>query len=266
MHITRHFLPAAVIAAALQTSAWLAPAAAQPLSPDVAYHAPSWWITAVVKGQASTLLSGNPQADQRLRTWLVGFGHGFASRCAATQGPSGFEAILDQEIAQRPAMRVPGQKGIEDGQRFAELNGCTSEAATTARQTVAGIRASFGSEQPAQPRQTAAANRATIINRSGLRIYAVQMSEESDPNWGRDRLGDRLLLEDQAIELPLESRSCIFDVRVVYIDGRAEERRGINLCSQSQLTFDGSGARAVQRPQNDQSAAVSDDRNRRSFQ
>ena len=264
MKFVRHLLPALVVTAGIQASGMVAPAAAQPLSPEVAYHAPSWWITAVVKGRPTTLLTGNAQSDHRLKAWLIGFGNGIEARCTPAHGSNAFDQALRSEIAARPAMEVPGQKGVQDGRRFAEFNGCASDAATSARQTMASLRGSFGSEQVAAPRHTGAANRATIVNRSGVRIYAVQISEETDPNWGQDRLGDGTLAENQALEIPLgATQSCIYDVRVVYVDGRVEERRRINLCSQPQLTFDRSAAQRWAR--NGQPGQVADNQNDRQF-
>src|SRR5690606_26771748 len=140
-------------AAGVQASGALSPAVAQAPAPEVAYHAPSWWITAVVKGSVSSLLTGNAQADQRLKVWLIGFGHGFEARCAPAQGSGAFEAILRSEIAARSAMEAPGQKGIQDGRRFADLNGCASQAAVSARQTLAAVHGALGSEPPPPPQQ-----------------------------------------------------------------------------------------------------------------
>ena len=128
MKPVRHLLPAAIVAAALQASGWLSPAAADPKSPDVAYHAPSWWIAAVVKGTPSALMTGNPQNDRRLKVWLVGFGYGIESRCAQPTAPGtkALEAALARELDTGPAMRPPGQKGVQDGQRLADINGCTA--------------------------------------------------------------------------------------------------------------------------------------------
>jgi len=259
MKFVHHLLPAVVVAAGIQASGWVAPAAADAAAPEVAYHAPSWWITAVVKGKASALLTGNAQTDHRLKVWLIGFGHGFEARCAPAQSSGAFEAALRNETAGRSAMEVPAQKGVQDGRRFADLNGCASDAATSVRQTLAGLRGSFDTAQADPPRRAIAASLVTIVNRSRVSIYTVQISEESDPRWGQDRLGDRTLGEGQAIEIPLGAvRSCIFDVRVVYVDGRVEERRGIDLCSQPQQTFDGSAAQRSAR--NGPPAQISDNR------
>lgn len=268
MTAIRQLAAAAAVLAALP----LSPAAAQPLahSPDVVYHAPSWWITAVVQGKQATLRTGVPDLDSRMNVWLIGFGHGLGERCGLPEGRRLQEA-LDRHIAARPALRHPGEQGSKDGRRFAEINGCASADASAARRTIASIDGSpvvadladrnadrrepdrrderRHSDQPnTQLREVSPAREAIVINRSGQRIDILRMSETADTDWGTDRLGRDVLPSGDGVRVALGgSRSCHYDLQVVYADTRLEQRMNVDLCANPRVVFDGSSAR-VARP------------------
>ena len=266
----RRIVSAAVVAAGLQVSGSLAAVAAPAPSPEVAYHAPSWWITAIIEGKQSTLQSGIPDIDRRLNVWLVGFGHGLGASCQISEFRA-LEAALQQQIAARPAMRSAAEDGARDGRRFAELKGCSSEDAASARRTIASMGSSVVADvapprraDVAPPRQDAVVREATVVNRSGTRILEVRMSETSDNNWGIDRLGSDVLDNGRAARIALAgSRSCTYDLQVAYVDRRIEERRNVDLCANAQVVFDGSEARTGRRAENDQPSGF-DGPNRRS--
>jgi hypothetical protein len=259
MHRFRTLTTVAVVAFALQGTGWTAPAAAQAPSPDAVYHAPSWWIAAVIEGKQSSLLSGLPDSDRRMNAWLAGFGHGLGSGCGLSSETRQLDALLQQQIAARPAMQVPSTKGIQDGKRFAQLNGCSRAAGVL--HTVASIGNSTSvaeaTSRPDRRSQTddrserlpaQAASEATIVNRSGTRILVLQMSETWDTQWGVDRLGQGVLESGEAVRLALPgSRACHYDLQVTYMDRRLEERRNVNLCQANQVVFDGSAAQAQRR-------------------
>lgn len=84
-----------------------------------------------------------------------------------------------------------------------------------------------------------------IVNRSGRTINAAFASLSSDDNWGNDRLGSNVVLPTgQRFQINLPQGPCLWDVAVVYDDGRREEKRGQNLCAVTEVIFDGSQARA----------------------
>ena len=277
----RHLATAAAVIAGLQAAPVGAQAQSQALSPDVVYHAPSWWITAVIQGKQSTLLTGDADLDRRMNVWLVGFGYGFGDRCGQAEGRA-LQAVLQRHVADRPAMRAPGEHGKTDGRRFAEITGCSNADAVAARRTVASIGGSLvvadAADRPdterrdadrreerrdierrdterrdTDRRETAAVREAVVVNRSGGRIEVLRMSEVSDNDWGVDRLGRDVLDHGQGIRVPLQgARSCHYDLRVVYADARFEERMNVNLCATGQIVFDGSGARLPRQAANEQ--------------
>jgi hypothetical protein len=256
----RNLASAAAVIAGLQ----FAPAAlqAQPASPEIIYNAPSWWITAVVQGKHSTLLTGNPDLDRRMNVWLVGFGQGLGERCHLAEGRT-LQAVLNQHVTASPALRNPGDQGVKDGRRFAEINGCSSTDAAGARRTVANIGGSIivadlpnrdterrqadrRDERPTDransDREPANAREAVVINRSGARIDVLRMSATSDNDWGSDRLGRDVLPAGDGVRVPLAG-ACHYDLRVVYADSRYEERMNVDLCANPRVVFDGSSAR-----------------------
>lgn len=80
-----------------------------------------------------------------------------------------------------------------------------------------------------------------LVNRSGRLIFEFYASLATDPDWGRDRLGDAALPDGRSFALRLPHGPCIWDLRVVYERGGGprEEKRNINLCNVTEVVFDG---------------------------
>lgn len=77
-----------------------------------------------------------------------------------------------------------------------------------------------------------------LVNRSGQTIREVYVSASTDQYWGHDRLGSAVLPHGQALPIRLPPAvGCRQDIRVVYGDGRPEERRGVNTCAVAQVVF-----------------------------
>jgi len=85
-----------------------------------------------------------------------------------------------------------------------------------------------------------------VTNRSGNTINEVYVSSSADSNWGSDLLGTNVMNSGQ--RLRVYPRQCVNDVRVVYSNGQAEERRRINTCNINEVVF-GSAAAAPGREQ-----------------
>lgn len=80
-----------------------------------------------------------------------------------------------------------------------------------------------------------------LINNSRLTIAVLQASPVTDQNWGNDRLGNDVVQPGGRYNVRLNSPGvCQWDVRVIYENRQAEERRNINLCTLAELPFDGS--------------------------
>jgi len=77
-----------------------------------------------------------------------------------------------------------------------------------------------------------------LVNRSFQPISEVYASPAAASGWGRDRLGDTPVAPggNAPVRL-LADGSCVFDLRVVYADGRVEERRGVNTCNVDNVVF-----------------------------
>lgn len=83
----------------------------------------------------------------------------------------------------------------------------------------------------AMPRQTSADPSFRLVNRSAVTINEIYVSSSEDSQWGPDRLGRNVLPPGQAFIIRLPAGMCVNDVRVVYANGQAVERRGVNTCA-----------------------------------
>ncbi len=73
---------------------------------------------------------------------------------------------------------------------------------------------------------------------AGLRVIReVYVSASRDSDWGRDWLGRDVLQPGQRLVVSLPPGQCVNDVRVVYMDGDAQERRGVNTCVLTDMAF-----------------------------
>jgi hypothetical protein len=82
-----------------------------------------------------------------------------------------------------------------------------------------------------------------VANRSGQTINEVYVSSANDSGWGTDLLGSNVL--SSGSRLAVRPRGCVNDIRVVYANGRAEERRRVNTCNLNEVAFGGGGSAAA---------------------
>ncbi len=87
-----------------------------------------------------------------------------------------------------------------------------------------------------------------IVNRARVPIFEVYVSPSSLDDWGQDVLRNDVILPGARKTVRPAATDCVFDVRIVYRGGQAEERRRQNLCQLSEMAFDG-GAPAAAAPQ-----------------
>lgn len=76
-----------------------------------------------------------------------------------------------------------------------------------------------------------------VWNRSGRTINEIYVSSSSNNSWGRDRLGQQVLQPGQYWTIRQSESGCSFDLRWVFADGRAGERRNINACQISEMNI-----------------------------
>jgi hypothetical protein len=91
-----------------------------------------------------------------------------------------------------------------------------------------------------------------LVNRSGQAINEIYVSPVSEPNWGRDLLGREILPDGRLFPVRISpSSGCRQDIRVVYADGRPEERRNQDTCAITDMVF-GTAAPATRGAQGQQ--------------
>lgn len=91
-----------------------------------------------------------------------------------------------------------------------------------------------GGGAPQQP--AAAANPSfNLVNNGSRAVQQVFASPSTDQNWGPDRLGADVVPPGQVFPVRLPAGECIYDIRIVYADGQAQERRRVNLCEITNL-------------------------------
>ena len=84
-----------------------------------------------------------------------------------------------------------------------------------------------------------------LVNRSSSPINQVFATPSGVPSWGSDRLGDDIVDPARVYPLRLPADGhCIYDLRVVYADGHADERRNLNTCALDNISFPPARARA----------------------
>lgn len=88
----------------------------------------------------------------------------------------------------------------------------------------------------------------TVVNRSGRTVRELYASPSTERNWGRDRLGENVLPDGRtfAVRMP-PGAGCRTDLRAVFEDGGADERRGIDTCADTDVVL-GQGGGAPRAP------------------
>jgi hypothetical protein len=76
-----------------------------------------------------------------------------------------------------------------------------------------------------------------LRNDADVEVREVYASPTTADDWGRDRLGDDMLRAHGRMTIRLPPGECQYDLRIVWDDGRSEERRDVNLCEETDLSF-----------------------------
>ena len=76
-----------------------------------------------------------------------------------------------------------------------------------------------------------------LTNNSAVVINEIYVSSSANNNWGADRLGDRTLASGGTYTIRLPAGQCVNDIRVVYANGQASERRRVNTCNLTDIAF-----------------------------
>ncbi|MBW8269975.1 hypothetical protein [Caldovatus aquaticus] len=135
-----------------------------------------------------------------------------------------------------PVRIPPGQECVNDI-RVVYANGNAEERRRV--NTCSLTEVVFGSQAQAAPPAAAQTQNPSfnLVNNSGRTIMEIYASPSSDNNWGPDRLGQNVLPPGQSFAVRLPLGECLYDIRVVYDDNSAQERRRVNTCSLTNVTF-----------------------------
>lgn len=76
-----------------------------------------------------------------------------------------------------------------------------------------------------------------LVNHGGQMMREVYVSSVQENTWGTDRLGAQVLQPGQHLAVRLPLNDCVNDVRIVWMNGRSEERRRVDTCSLVNLVF-----------------------------
>ena len=74
-----------------------------------------------------------------------------------------------------------------------------------------------------------------LTNRGRTALNEVYVSPDGEQNWGEDRLGDETLAPGRQTVIRLPRGQCVYDLRSVFANGEATEKRRLNLCTVTDL-------------------------------
>jgi hypothetical protein len=71
-----------------------------------------------------------------------------------------------------------------------------------------------------------------LVNRGTTAVRELFVTPAGDANWGQNRLGSHPIQPGASFLVKRRADgNCILDIRAVFADGRAEERKGLNTCN-----------------------------------
>jgi hypothetical protein len=90
---------------------------------------------------------------------------------------------------------------------------------------------------------------ARLLNAAGETISRLFVARLEDGIGQEDWLGQAQITPGNAVLLRAPpGQGCLFNIRVVYVGGRAEDRPGVDLCTAPELRFEGNKAAAAASP------------------
>jgi hypothetical protein len=99
------------------------------------------------------------------------------------------------------------------------------------REQQAGAAAGPGAAVGRAPQAASRDPSFRLNNTGGRTVREVYVSASTDNGWGPDRLGADVLPPGSRIAVRLPTGQCINDIRVVFMNGQAQEQRGMNTCA-----------------------------------
>lgn len=101
---------------------------------------------------------------------------------------------------------------------------------------------------PAAPPAPVQAQPARLVNTAAETISRLFVALPGEGVGREDWLGQAQITPGNAVLVPAPpGQGCLFNIRVVYVGGRTEDRPGVDLCAGGELRFDGGKAVAASR-------------------
>ena len=137
---------------------------------------------------------------------------------------------------QNAAIRLPADGNCIYDVRVVYATGRTDERRGLNTCDVDNITFPQGSSGPSAPPGRPGADPSfLLVNRSRAVLNELYLSPTGDDSWGEDRLGEATVAGGASRTIRLPSGECLYDVRVVFANGDANEKRRLNLCQITNL-------------------------------
>jgi hypothetical protein len=143
------------------------------------------------------------------------------------------------------AVRLPPAAGCRQDVRVVYASGTPEERRNV--DTCAISEMVFGSgggsgggqaaPRPSAPPPAAANPSFNLVNHGRQPMREIYVSSARDTNWGQQRL-PQPLEPGRWLAVRLPAEDCVNDVRVVWLDGRTEDRRRVDTCRLVNLVFE----------------------------
>jgi len=140
--------------------------------------------------------------------------------------PNFGDCILDVRVTY-----ASGREETRMGLNACSINTIAFGGAGTGTTAAAGTGATIAAPRGGDPSFN-------FVNRSGQTIRELYISLSSQSSWGSDRLGTDVMSPGASVYIRLPGGgSCAADIRVVYANGSAAERRGVETCSRTDVIW-----------------------------
>jgi len=123
----------------------------------------------------------------------------------------------------------------------ASTNNAAAPANTAAPAAPAAPAGNAGGEatEAAAPAADQTNQNFTLVNNTGHTVVTLNVSPNTEDQWGPDILGVDTLANGQTatVTFPRGEEQCSWDIRATYDDGDTTDARGVNLCQITTVTL-----------------------------
>lgn len=139
------------------------------------------------------------------------------------------------EPGQNAPIRLPADGQCVYDIRVVYANGQTDERRRLNTCNLDNVIFPQGARSSAAGRQEADDPSFRLVNRGRSAVNELYASLSGVDSWGEDRLGEDTVAAGANRVVRLPNGPCLYDVRIVYANGEAIEKRRLNLCTMSEL-------------------------------